>query len=132
MRTVLSSDLDEVEVGVTGGKSFEGEGSDVSLPGDAGDAGWTGAGDGDETVALVAVDDGDGLTVAAEEVSGVDVDQFKDSGVELHLERDGVDVVSVAEHDGDLESAADGLGDGWRYYGEADGQACRCGCLGQG
>ena len=45
----------------------------------------------------------------AEEVSGIDVDELEDSRVELHLQRHGVDVVAVAEHDGDLEGAADGL-----------------------
>ena len=49
------------------------------------------------------------LAVAAEEVAGVDVDELEDGWVELHLKRHGEDVASVAEHDGDLEGAADSL-----------------------
>src|SRR6267378_550883 len=74
------------------------------------------------------VDEGGELAVAAEEVSGVDVDELEDSWVELHLEGHGEDVASVAEHDGYLEGAADGLVGGGRNNAKADGWAAGNGC----
>ena len=43
------------------------------------------------------MDDGDGLAVAAEQVSGVDVDELQDGRVELQLQRHGVEVAGVGE-----------------------------------
>ena len=45
----------------------------------------------------------------AEEVSGVDIDELEDGGVEAELHGDGVEVLRAGEHDGDLEGTADGL-----------------------
>ena len=57
--------LTRVRFGVSGCDGLEGEGADASLSDDAGGVGRTLGGDGDEAVALVAMDDGDGLAVAA-------------------------------------------------------------------
>ena len=78
-----------------GGDGLEGEGADVTLAVDSPGSGGTRGGDGDEAVALVAVDDGDRLPIAPEEVACIDVDELEDLGVELHLQRNGVEVVSV-------------------------------------
>ena len=59
------------------------------------DVGRARGGDGDEAVAFVAMDEGDGLAVAAEEVAGVDVDELEHRGIELHLQRHGEDVAAV-------------------------------------
>src|ERR1700727_1158654 len=125
LRAVVSADFDEGEVGVTGGDGLEGESSDASLPVDSCGVGRTFGGYGDESGAVVAMGDGDELAVAREEVAGVDVDELENGWVELHLQRNGEDVVSVAEHDGNLEGAADGLVGAGRGDGEADGRAGR-------
>ncbi len=62
---VFGADPGKGEGGVAGGNGLEGEDADGTLTGDAGGSGRTGGGDGDETVALVAVNDGDGLAIAA-------------------------------------------------------------------
>ena len=66
----------------------------------AADSGRAGCGDGDHAVAFVAVDQGDRLAVAAEQAACVDVDQLQNLGIELDLQRHGVDVVRVGEQDG--------------------------------
>src|ERR1700679_3136224 len=109
LRAVVGPDFDEREVGVSGGNGFEGQSAEASLPADAGRVGRTFGGDGDQAVAVVAVGDGDDLTVTAEEVSGVHVDELEDGGVELELKRHGEDIATVADHDSDLEGAADAL-----------------------
>src|SRR6266478_187638 len=128
---VESADFDEGEVGVPSRDGLEGEGAEASLPVDAGGVRRTSGGDGDEAV-VFPVDQGGELAVAAEEVPGVDVDELKDSWIELHLEGHREDVAPVAEHDGYLEGAADGLVGGGRDDGKADGRAAGYGCGGRG
>src|SRR5580704_6657591 len=103
---VASSNFDEREVGVTSGDGLEGEGAETAMTADACGVGRTLAGDGDEAVFVVTMSYRDGLAIASQEVSCVDVDELQDSWVELHLQRHGVDIAGVAEHDGDLEGAA--------------------------
>jgi hypothetical protein len=105
---VESADFDEGEVGVPSRDGLEGEGAEASLPADAGCVGRPRGGDGDQAVVL-PVDEGGELAVAAEEVSGIDVDELEDGWIEFQLEGYGEDVAPVAEHDGYLEGAADGL-----------------------
>src|ERR1700692_962243 len=61
---IARANFDQSHAGVSGCYGFEGEVTDASLPVDSTDVGWSGGGDGNETVALVAVDDGYRLTVA--------------------------------------------------------------------
>ena len=105
---VACPNLDERQIGVASGDGLEGKGGYASLSGDPGNVGRTGGGDGDEAVTLVPMDDGDCLAVATEEVSGVNVDELENSGVELELDWHGVDVMSVRERNRDLEGAANG------------------------
>src|ERR1700709_440487 len=96
---VESADFDQSEVGVPGRDGLESKGAEASLAVDAACVGRPGGGEGDEAV-VFPVNQGGELAVAAEEVSGVDVDELEDSWVELHLKGDGEDVASVAAHDG--------------------------------
>src|SRR5579871_1748374 len=106
---VTGADLDESEVGVTGCCRLEGEGGDTSLAVDASYVRRTGGGNGDETIALITMDDRDCLTVTTEQVASVDIDEFEDTGIELDLERYRIDDARSIEHDGNLESTAYGL-----------------------
>jgi hypothetical protein len=117
---IVSAYFDEGKVGVSGSDGFEGEGAEAPLPGDAGAVGRTLGGDGDNTVAVVAVGDGDELVIAAEEFTRVDVDELEDGWVELYLERYGEDVVCIGYHDGDLEGTADALVGAGRNNAEVD------------
>src|ERR1700744_2826806 len=118
---VDGADLDEGEVGVAGRYGLEGESAEASLPVDARGVGRPTGGDGGEAV-VFAMDEGGRLAVAAEEVAGVDVDELEDGWVELELQRDRSDVAAVANHDRDLEGAADGLASAGRDDGEVDGR----------
>ena len=95
---VASPDLDQCEVGVSGGNGLEGERAEVSLPADTAGVGRPSCGDGDEAIAVVAMDESHRLAIAAEEVACIDVDELKNLGVVLHLQGDGVDVASMVEY----------------------------------
>ena len=65
-----------------------------------------------------AVNERDGLAVGSQEGAGVDVDELEDGRVVLQLHRDREEILSVRDHDGGLEGAADGLGGDGRLDGE--------------
>jgi hypothetical protein len=87
--------LDESEVGVTCCDGLEGKIGDASLPVDSCDVGRTGGGDGHQTITLITMDDGDGLSVTREQISGVDVNELEDGWVELKLNWYGIEVASI-------------------------------------
>src|ERR1700756_1312113 len=102
----MRADLYECQVGVSGGDGFEGKGAEASLPADTGGVRRTLGRDGDNTVPVITMGDGDDLVIAAKEFTRVDIDELEDCRVELQLQRHGEDVVCVGQHNGDLEGAS--------------------------
>src|ERR1035437_10861753 len=82
---VPGANLDQGNVGIACGHGLERENADLALPVDTANAGWSRGRAGNQSIALVAVYQSDGLAIAAEQATGVDIYQLQHLRVELEL-----------------------------------------------